>query len=126
LTLGRVDELRRLMSSATTADECRVLTDMFLARIGFPIKRVGEEEPYPSPVSDPEDTKMENALVEILLGGSSSSESESFASTKEESQSTYSNISPVVPPARNPSHNASLQNIQNTQLYRPQRTLAVA
>jgi hypothetical protein len=124
LTLGRVDELRRLMSSATNADECRVLTDMFLARIGFPIKRVGEEQPYPSPVSDPEDTKMESSLVEILLGGSSSS-SESCASTEEEAQSTYSSIPPVVPPVRNASRNASLQNIQDTQLYQPQRTLTV-
>lgn len=125
LTIGRVDELRRLMSNATTADECRVLTDMFLARIGFPIKRVAEEEPYPSPISDPEEIKAENSLVEILLGGSSS-ESDSFVSTTEEPHSPYPNIPPVVPPVRNASRNASVQNIQDTQLYQPQRTLAVA
>lgn len=126
LTIARVDELRRLLSNATSADECRVLTDMFLARVGFPVKRIGEESPYPVPTPDLTNSKQEDAMVEILLGDSPT-ESESSFSTPVEMALVHSHITPVVRPIRNDSRNASLQNIQDTLLHQhSQRTLAVA
>lgn len=60
---------------ASTADECRVLVDMFLARVGFPIDRSTNMDPYPSPISstDPSDVDLESSVIEALLGGDPSS-----------------------------------------------------
>ena len=75
LNAAHAQSLRQLMSVATTADECRVLVDMFLARVGFPIDRSTNVDPYPSPISsaDPSDTELESSIIEALLGGDSSS-----------------------------------------------------
>ena len=75
LNAAHAQNLRDLMSMATTADECRVLVDMFLARVGFPIDRSTNENPYPSPISsaDPSDVDLESSVIETLLGGGSSS-----------------------------------------------------
>jgi len=75
LNAAHVQSLRQLMSTATTADECRVLVDMFLARVGFPIDRSTNMDPYPSPISstDPSDVDLESSVIETLLGGDSSS-----------------------------------------------------
>lgn len=75
LNAAHAHSLRQLMSTATTADECRVLVDMFLARVGFPIDRSTDVDPYPSPVSstDPNDVDLESSVIETLLGGDSSS-----------------------------------------------------
>ena len=74
LDAAHAQSLRELMSVATTADECRVLVDMFLARIGFPIDRSTNADPYPSPISstDPSDIDLESSVIETLLGGGSS------------------------------------------------------
>ena len=75
LNAAHARSLRQLMSTATTADECRVLVDMFLARAGFPIDRSIDEDPYPSPISsvDPSDVDLESSVIETLLGGDASS-----------------------------------------------------
>ena len=75
LNAAHAQSLRQLMSMATTADECRVLVDMFLARVGFPIDRSTDVDPYPSPISstDPSDINLESSVIETLLGGDSSS-----------------------------------------------------
>ena len=75
LNATHAQSLRQLMSMATTADECRVLVDMFLARVGFPIDRSEDMDPYPSPTSstDPSDIDLESSVIETLLGGDSSS-----------------------------------------------------
>ncbi|KAF9534568.1 hypothetical protein CPB83DRAFT_842530 [Crepidotus variabilis] len=72
-----VHDMQRLLSSATTADECRLIFNMFVARSGVyePSK---EENPYPSPtpsIAKPEppldsEVTVETALVELLLGNS--------------------------------------------------------
>jgi len=74
LNATHAQSLRQLMSTATTADECRVLVDMFLARVGFPIDRSTDMDPYPSPISstDPSDVDLESSVIETLLGGGSS------------------------------------------------------
>jgi hypothetical protein len=75
LNATHAQSLRQLMSTATTADECRVLVDMFLARVGFPVDRSTNVDPYPSPISstDPSDVDLESSVIETLLGGDSSS-----------------------------------------------------
>lgn len=75
LNAAHARSLRQLMSTATSADECRVLVDMFLARVGFPIDRSTDADPYPSPISstDPSDVDLENSVIETLLGGDCSS-----------------------------------------------------
>ena len=73
LSAADAQSLRQLMSTATTADECRVLVDMFLARVGFPIDRSTNVDPYPSPISstDQSDIDLESSVIETLLGGDS-------------------------------------------------------
>ena len=75
LNTTHAQNLRQLMSTATTADECRVLVDMFLARVGFPVDRSTVADPYPSPISsvDPSDVDLESSVIEALLGGDSPS-----------------------------------------------------
>ena len=75
LNAAHAQSLRQLMSAATTADECRVLVDMFLARVGFPVDRSTDADPYPSPTSsvDPSDVDLESSVIETLLGGDTSS-----------------------------------------------------
>ena len=75
LNATHAQNLRQLMSMASTADECRVLVDMFLARVGFPIDRSTNMDPYPSPISstDPSDVDLESSVIEALLGGDPSS-----------------------------------------------------
>jgi hypothetical protein len=124
LTKDRAQELRRLLANATNADECRVLVDMFLARIGFPVDRNGADSPYPSPIYDPRDKEVENSLVEVLLGGASgsrSASSHSMRSEVSEPQNSNDNLLSVVSP-----QSESLKSVQDTQFRHPfPRTLAV-
>ena len=84
LNATHAQNLRQLMSMATTADECRVLVDMFLARVGFPIDRSTNPDPYPSPISstDPSDIDLESSVIETLLGGDSGGPSTSLHSAQ--------------------------------------------
>ncbi|KAL5487695.1 hypothetical protein ACEPAI_5803 [Sanghuangporus weigelae] len=59
-------DLRRLMANASTADECRLLIDMFLAQAGLPMK---DTDFSPDPKLLPT-AQQESAVVEVLLGHS--------------------------------------------------------
>lgn len=75
-------DMHRLLSSATTADECRIIFDMFLARSGVAGEPKPMVVPYPSPSPSlvkqshftAKETSLETSLVELLLGGSAVSE----------------------------------------------------
>ncbi|KAI5119590.1 hypothetical protein M0805_005762 [Coniferiporia weirii] len=60
---SQAKDMRRLMANATTADECRLLVDMFLAQSGLPMKAA---EFQPDPVLAPS-AQQETAVVEALL-----------------------------------------------------------
>ncbi|KIL70383.1 hypothetical protein M378DRAFT_7248 [Amanita muscaria Koide BX008] len=63
-------EMHRLMSVAGSADECRIILEMFMARSGI---KCDKPVPAPSalPVAIPTaiDVALENAIVELLLSG---------------------------------------------------------
>lgn len=72
-------DMRRMITRATTADECRLIVDMFLAKAGISMEpAVGDYDvPYPSPSSEAHmttqrpasaDTALEHSLVELFLG----------------------------------------------------------
>ena len=61
-----VREMHRLMSRAGSADECRLILDMFLARAGIRVDRT-ESPPLGSLTHG--ETPLENAVVELFLGG---------------------------------------------------------
>ncbi|CCM03353.1 uncharacterized protein FIBRA_05482 [Fibroporia radiculosa] len=78
-----VADLRRLLGAATTADECRLLVDMFFTRQGYPLgagASVGagavdvSDFPVPPPLDSAKATslgelgELERSLVELFLG----------------------------------------------------------
>ncbi|KAG6856789.1 hypothetical protein H0H87_000757 [Tephrocybe sp. NHM501043] len=71
--------IHRLISRATTADECRLILDMFLARAGIPVdpKKYNASNPSPSPSTatsnpmGPVEKGLEATLLELFLGGGS-------------------------------------------------------
>ena len=71
-----VGELRRLLAAARTADECRLLVEMFFARHGFPQAPgagvvAAADFPEPPPLDNSKLmslTEMECSMVEHLLG----------------------------------------------------------
>ncbi|TFY74052.1 hypothetical protein EWM64_g9960 [Hericium alpestre] len=86
-------EMRRVLSKATTADECRLLVDMFFARAGLKIPKE-LDEPTPDPGEDgTQSGRLEHSLVEHLLGedtlpSSSASPSPSSSETELRQPST--------------------------------------
>ncbi|KAH9482340.1 hypothetical protein JR316_0004438 [Psilocybe cubensis] len=71
-----VRDMQRLLASATTADECRLIFDMYMARNGIPRVPKPSTVPYPSPSPSVvkhtpyvEEATVENSLVELFLGG---------------------------------------------------------
>ncbi|TFK25917.1 hypothetical protein FA15DRAFT_667903 [Coprinopsis marcescibilis] len=83
-------DMQRLISNATSADECRLIVDMFLTRAGIKPTTTGAEKevPYPSPTpslnKNPQtavnDAALECSVVDMLLSGSGSSSSVSTPS----------------------------------------------
>jgi len=76
LAVQRAREVQQQMLMATSAEECRLLFDMFIAKSGVPVVPAIDELPYPSPalsVPPPQtavtDADLEHSLVELLLGG---------------------------------------------------------
>ncbi|KAF9478399.1 hypothetical protein BDN70DRAFT_879999 [Pholiota conissans] len=71
-----VRDMQRLLASATTADECRLIFDMYLTRNGIPKVPKAQVAPYPSPApsvvkhapSTATDPSLEGSLVELFLG----------------------------------------------------------
>ncbi|KAJ4472935.1 hypothetical protein C8J55DRAFT_537239 [Lentinula edodes] len=81
ISIVDAQDMKRLMAKATTAEECRLIMDMFMAKAGIPVEQTEYDVPYPSPSSaDPpnsrpsssSDTALEISLVELFLGGESS------------------------------------------------------
>ena len=71
-------DMQRLMENAGTADECRIILDMYMARSGISREPKPQAVPYPSPspsvvkhtpYTDSENS-LESSLVELLLGAS--------------------------------------------------------
>ncbi|KAK7054029.1 hypothetical protein R3P38DRAFT_2854001 [Favolaschia claudopus] len=79
-------DMRRLLSRATNADECRLIFEIFLAKAGVAIEPAPYEVPYPSPppsdthataaspvvaapARDASEVALELSLVELFLGG---------------------------------------------------------
>ncbi|KAF8914298.1 hypothetical protein CPB84DRAFT_1721254 [Gymnopilus junonius] len=83
-SISEVDirDMQRLLSSATTADECRLIFDMYMARNGIPREPKAPTAPYPSPSPSVAkqtlytggETPLEQSLVELFLGGSTAPE----------------------------------------------------
>jgi hypothetical protein len=73
-----IRDMHRLLSKATSADECRLILDMVLAKSGIkiePTHRDGPPLPSAPPSATaveitPADVHLEHSLVELLLGGS--------------------------------------------------------
>jgi len=67
-----VRDFQRLMTRATSPDECRVLVDMFLGRCGIKFEKnamaIQESSPSSSTASMEDSDSHENSLVEVLLG----------------------------------------------------------
>ncbi|KAG2042121.1 hypothetical protein BDR03DRAFT_889447 [Suillus americanus] len=74
--INHAHEMRRTLSHATSATECRLLIDIFLARAGL-VADLSELQvlvPAPlTPESVAEESQMEHAIVELLLGGNEES-----------------------------------------------------
>lgn len=74
LSASDAEAMRRVMSKATNADECRVIVDMFLARCGMSVT-TDVHRSSPSPYSGYESVPstdsgdLEHCLLELLLGG---------------------------------------------------------
>ena len=79
IPINDIRDMQRLLSSATTADECRLIFEMFMARNGIPKDPRVQTVAYPSPsVVNPMsytgvESLLESSLVELFLGGSASS-----------------------------------------------------
>ena len=96
IPINDIRDMQRLLSSATTADECRVILEMFMARNGIPrdpkVLSVANPSPSPSvvkPISyTGAESLLENSLVELFLDGGSASSvvSSQTSSTQLQSQ----------------------------------------
>lgn len=98
MSTSEAQALRRLMSKASTADECRLLLDMFLAKSGIPIDAADYDAPYPSPLSErPErqsaDMTVENFVVELILSGESPA-----VAVPRKRRATRKKVPPLIPP----------------------------
>ncbi|KAF8076707.1 hypothetical protein FPV67DRAFT_1559110 [Lyophyllum atratum] len=86
LSVNDAHDMHRLLGKATTADECRLIFDMFLAKSGIPVEPTNYDAPYPSPSPSvivretPGEAALEHTLVELFLGGQSASNSGSHRS----------------------------------------------
>jgi hypothetical protein len=77
-----VRDMQRLLSSATTADECRLIFEMYMVRNGISREPKAPAVPYPSPSPSMAkhtpyaggESSLESSLVELFLGGSAALE----------------------------------------------------
>ncbi|KAG6861843.1 hypothetical protein C0995_011140 [Termitomyces sp. Mi166 len=85
ITHEDVLHMRRLFSKATTADECRLILDMFLARAGVldPRKFDVPHPPARDQTADA-DPRLQATLLELLLGGESATATNSESNLTQE------------------------------------------
>lgn len=80
LTIDAAQDMRKMLSSASSADECRLLVDMFLVRSGYPVltgpskETVASEAELSKAGEDlskkaAENAEMERSLIMHYLGG---------------------------------------------------------
>jgi hypothetical protein len=87
LSLEHTREMHRLFLTASTADECRLILEMFLAKAGIAVDPSAKDiplTPLPSPLTSKpvaSDQELEQMLVEALLG--SGHDGKSFPQTIE-------------------------------------------
>ncbi|KAI0340869.1 hypothetical protein BDW22DRAFT_356386 [Trametopsis cervina] len=101
LTFDDAQDLRRLLSVATTADECRLLVDMFFVKSGYPVLTQVDDDIIPvaapqkltsCPVDEASkiatsNADMERSLIMHYLGGFDDLLEESAAETPAETES---------------------------------------
>ncbi|KAF8915243.1 hypothetical protein CPB85DRAFT_1433156 [Mucidula mucida] len=104
-TLTEAQDMQRLIAKATSAEECRLIVDMFLARAGVPIesKTVEMDVPYPSP--SPSDTlhdtsaseiALEQMLVEFMLGSEAAPDGPPLRKKKHSSRKLNKHIPDII------------------------------
>ena len=64
LPLADAEDMRRILQSATSPEECRLVVDMFLAKNGFPLK----DAPVPAAAAAAAPEKVEDALALAAKG----------------------------------------------------------
>ncbi|KAF5332010.1 hypothetical protein D9758_014576 [Tetrapyrgos nigripes] len=84
LSISDVQDMRRMVSRATSPEECRLIVDIFFTKAGIPGVKSDSTEcevPYPSPSPSEGfenrssvDTSLEISLVELFLGGETKTE----------------------------------------------------
>ncbi|KAF8524755.1 hypothetical protein JB92DRAFT_3109275 [Gautieria morchelliformis] len=97
-TGNHVGDFRRLMARATSADECRVLVEMFLAKCGaLPTDEAQLSGPITPPMSPVriEVDSHEARLIDVLLGDDGASHLQSPATT-------YTTTEPIADPSSHP------------------------
>ncbi|PPQ66726.1 hypothetical protein CVT26_009527 [Gymnopilus dilepis] len=119
-----VRDMQRLLTSATTADECRLIVDMFMVRNGIPREPKAPAVPYPSPSpsvakhtpSSGGELTLENSLVELFLGGSAAPELASQLPSAQEAQEPRIDGLPTENDTSDISRTAGVSVIQHRQV----------
>ncbi|KAI0320277.1 hypothetical protein OF83DRAFT_1105910 [Amylostereum chailletii] len=62
-------DMHRMLTKASTADECRLLVDMFMAKAGVGTQSVATATPPSPPPSPAAHNELEETVIELLLGG---------------------------------------------------------
>jgi hypothetical protein len=130
LSLDDAQNLRRLMSRATTAEECRILLDAVLAKAGAPITWSEIENPYPSPslsvvdkgVGTTSTQELEHAVVELLLGEERDADLRSLTST---SAKSVSDVEPMFTAQSNIQPSPDFTPDSASHMHTPQDNLPI-
>ncbi len=91
-------DMRRLMASASNADECRLLVDMFLAQAGFPVRPT---DFHSDPQKEPSDHQQASVVAALL--GHDDIPSEQIP-TREAINTSHSASESSLPTPRSPVH----------------------
>lgn len=121
-TLAESDirDMRRLLASATTADECRLIVDIYMTRSGLMSKDSKEQDvPYPSPslsvikrtpaIHDP---SLEASLIDHFLGSTPSLD----LGSEDEKEQPAPVLTEQATPAEISRPDSASNNIHNTPL----------
>lgn len=72
ISCAQAQDIHSLLARATTADECRLIFDMFLAKSRIPIEPTNSSPSSTAVAHDhsaPADEAIESGIVELFLGG---------------------------------------------------------
>ncbi|KAH9939258.1 uncharacterized protein BXZ73DRAFT_44012 [Epithele typhae] len=117
LTVTDAEDMRALLARATTADECRLVVDLFLARNGFPFRELPSTAPVEATIAQTEDAlvlaardadDIERGLVALFLGGGGHVDKSDAPSSPQEPQPAVSSaVAPIVASTVTPAGGAS-------------------